>query len=221
MKARQNLLTCATILLLFSSQGTALAAVSAVNERGLSAATAHVNNGNYATAYKHFLRMAQHGCPYSQCIVGIMYQKGIGVKKDAQEAMRWFEKSAAQGFPDAEHRLGKIHLDGQDVARDTDVAAQWLEKAARHGEVEAQYELGKLDVTERSSKALKEGRAWLQEAASHGYAQAKELAEKLPPLPGGNAPVASNRAAQGFSNLQTSWVGYGSVVKSLEATTSQ
>ena len=34
---------------------------------------------------------------------------GIGVKKDLQEAEKWFQKAAAQGNNDAKNNLEKMH----------------------------------------------------------------------------------------------------------------
>ncbi len=214
MKSKTCFYFCIIILLLVVSHASARAAA---NEQKLDRAAVCVKNKDYKTAYRQFKRMAQHGCPYSQCVVGIMHQKGVGTKKDGKTAAYWFEKSAAQGYNEAEYRLGKLHLEGNGVPRNVELAAHWLERAAQHGVVEAQYELGKLDVTERSAQAFNEGRAWLNEAASHGFSKAVELAGKLPPVPAGQTPVALQGVAQGVSNIKQSWDGYGQVASSLDA----
>lgn len=207
---------CALFLFLLISNSASQAVVT---EQKLDRASLSIKNRDYKTGYKQFKRMAQHGCPYSQCIVGIMRQKGIGTEKDTPKAAYWFEKSAMQGYEDAELRLGKLNLAGDGIPRNIEMAAHWLEKAAQHGVVEAQYELGKLDVTERSAQAFNEGRAWLQEAASHGFNQAIELVKQLPPIPmpPGQSPVALTGLAQGVSNIKTSWNGYGDVANSLDS----
>ena len=42
--------------------------------------------------------------------MGIAYEKGLGLKKDLKEALKWYEKSAEQGHLEAKaalKRLGK------------------------------------------------------------------------------------------------------------------
>jgi TPR repeat protein len=147
-----------------------------------------------------------------------MHEKGIGAKQDIKQAIYWFQQSAAQGFADAEHRLGKIYASGKDTPRDVQLATHWLKRAARHGVIEAQYELGKLGVTERGAQVLEAGRDSLKKTASQGFVKARELAEKLPPvpMPGGSSQPASNPAGTGLSNIKEAWQGYASVANSLD-----
>jgi TPR repeat protein len=49
-------------------------------------------------AVEWFRRGADAGHPGSMYSLGLMYQKGRGVAKDAAEALRWFEKAAAGGY---------------------------------------------------------------------------------------------------------------------------
>ncbi len=41
-----------------------------------------------------------------QCNLGLCYQTGRGVQKDAREAVKWFIKSRDQSQQDAQHNLG-------------------------------------------------------------------------------------------------------------------
>ena len=88
--------------------------------------------------------MAKHGCPYSQCLVGIMRQNGTGSKKSAAQAKYWFQKSAKQGFADAEHRLGLMYYKGDGIKKNLVLAKLWLTKAANHGVEEAKELLAKI-----------------------------------------------------------------------------
>jgi TPR repeat protein len=47
-------------------------------------------NGDYATALKEFLPLATQGNPDAQLNLGVMYQQGLGVRKDYKEAVRWY-----------------------------------------------------------------------------------------------------------------------------------
>src|ERR1700677_341897 len=52
--------------------------------------------GDYAAAYKEWKPLADKGDASAQCNLGIMYEKGLGVGKDASEALRLFQLAAEQ-----------------------------------------------------------------------------------------------------------------------------
>ena len=60
-----------------------------------------------AEAAKWFQKSAQAGHPKAQYRLGLLYEQGTGVEKDAAKAFEWFTKAAAQGDPDAAKKLGK------------------------------------------------------------------------------------------------------------------
>jgi TPR repeat protein len=64
-------------------------------EEGYQAA----NKGSYAKAYKEFHAAAEKGDARAQYSLAVMYNDGIGVKKNPVEAGIWFQKAAAQGHP--------------------------------------------------------------------------------------------------------------------------
>ncbi len=186
------------------------AAQNIASEEDLNRATRSVAHKHYKTAYRRFRKLAQHGCPYSQCIVGIMHQKGIGADKNGTQAVYWFEKSAAQGWKDAEHRLGLMHLNGDGIAKNVKTGAHWLSMAASHGMNEAQDELSKLEA---------EGKYNVQKVASEGFNEVRQLSEEFPSVPTGQTSEP-NAYSQGLENLQKSWTGYVDVVKNLDAASS-
>jgi TPR repeat protein len=69
--------------------------VCAGYEEGYQAA----NKGSYSIAFKEFKAAAEKGDARAQYSLAVMYNDGIGTKKDPDEAMLWFRKSAAQGHP--------------------------------------------------------------------------------------------------------------------------
>ena len=71
-----------------------------------------------------------------------MYQNGWGVKKDFQEAVKWFCKAAEQGHPAGQRMLGRMHEFGRGVTRNYAEAVCWYRRAAEQGERSAQYDLG-------------------------------------------------------------------------------
>jgi hypothetical protein len=139
MKHRQEktlliLITClATIVFTLPVANAKVSSIRTVDTIRLNEAGNLISSKHYYSGYVKFKNMAKHGCPFSQCIVGLMYQKGLGVKKSSAQALYWFQKSAQQGFADAEHRLGLMYYHGDGVTKNLTLARQWLSKAADHG----------------------------------------------------------------------------------------
>jgi TPR repeat protein len=88
----------ALLALLFMSVPTM---VQAGYEEGYQAA----NKGAYTTAFKEFKTAAEKGDARAQYSLAVMYNDGIGVKKNPDEALIWFRKAAAKGHPMAKEVL--------------------------------------------------------------------------------------------------------------------
>ncbi|MBI4024734.1 MAG: sel1 repeat family protein [Verrucomicrobia bacterium] len=85
---------------------------------------------------------AEKGDAEAQSILGTMYQNGWGIKKNLQEAVKWYGKAAAQGNPTGQRMLGRMHEFGCGVARNDGEAIHWYRRAAEQGYPSAQYDLG-------------------------------------------------------------------------------
>ena len=57
------------------------------------------NKGAYTTAFKEFKTAAEKGDARAQYSLAVMYNDGIGIKKNPDEAMIWFRKAASNGHP--------------------------------------------------------------------------------------------------------------------------
>ena len=77
-------------------------------------------------------RSAEAGDPWGQTLLGIYYQGGVGVEKDANQALEWFTKAANQDFADAQYHLGRMYESGQGTPQDYGAAVAWYRKAADH-----------------------------------------------------------------------------------------
>jgi TPR repeat protein len=86
--------------------------------------------GDYATALKEFLPLAESGQTSAEAAVGQMYFEGKGVKPDMKEAARWLEPAASKGNARAQFLLGKLYLSGEGVAAPDPAKAAALTKAA-------------------------------------------------------------------------------------------
>ena len=97
---------------------------------------------DYQTTFKLYLHLAEQGVASAQFNLGLMYYKGLGVKQDNVEAVKWFRKAAKQGEASAQFSLGAMYYKGQGVKQDDVEAVKWYRKAAKQGEASAQLNLG-------------------------------------------------------------------------------
>jgi hypothetical protein len=216
---RQMRILCLVFCL--ASMPLASATIRSVDTKRLDQASSYAYHKNYSAAYSHFKQMADKGCPYSQCILGLMHKKGLGVSKDPGKAAAWFEMSAHQGFADAERWLGHMYLTGEGVAKDQKTGTQWLRKAASQGVAEAQWELGNLYIKSDAPREVAEGKEWLKKAASASLQKVEETAASLPPITANSYQGSPNSYSTGVSNIQQAWGGYANVAKALQGTASQ
>lgn len=120
------------------------------------------------------LEAAEGGDAKSQLILGLAYQKGIGVEQDASEAVRWYQKAAEQGHPMAQCNLACSYAFGEGVRSDMKEAARWYLKAAESHFWPAQFNLGFLyDRGFGVRRDEDDSLHWYREAAVKGFAPAQ------------------------------------------------
>jgi TPR repeat protein len=66
-----------------------------------------------------------------------MYQNGLGVAKNAKEAVKWYRKAAEQGDAGAQSNLGSMYAKGDGVAEDKLNAYAWWSLAKAQGDSSA------------------------------------------------------------------------------------
>ena len=118
--------------------------------------------GDYATAAKLFLEVAEKGDHRAMYALGSMYAGGTGLEKNYKEAFKWFSRAAKYGRFDAQYKLGLMYEQGVGVAQNYKRAARIYNKAAKKGHAHAQFKLGLLfakghGVKQSNAKAY----AWL------------------------------------------------------------
>jgi len=89
--------------------------------------------GDYATAYREFLPLAEQGDAEAQNNLGAMYVNGKGVLQDYAEALKWFRLAAEQGVAGAQNNLGVMYYEGKGVLQDYKQAYAWWNLAAAQG----------------------------------------------------------------------------------------
>lgn len=87
---------------------------------------------------------AASGEAEAQLVLGMRYQDGDGVIKNATEAARWFGLAAQQGLVEAQYRYGLALLEGRGVVQDFKAAFDWIKQTAERGYAPAQLTLGEL-----------------------------------------------------------------------------
>ena len=90
----------------------------------------------YLEAYEIFLQISKDGDYYAQYALATMYEKGLGIDPNDEEALRWYRAAAEQDYLFAQIALAEIY-DGKDDAE----AARWYRAAAEKGHAIAQINL--------------------------------------------------------------------------------
>ena len=57
------------------------------------------------------LKSAEAGNAKAQCDLGVCYYDGLGIDKDYNKSMEWFDKSAKQGYAEAQFRMAGFMTD--------------------------------------------------------------------------------------------------------------
>ena len=130
--------------------------------------------GDYETAAKEFLPLANNGDHRAMYALGSMYSAGHGVPQDFTEAFKWFQRAAKYGRPDAEYKIGLLYLNGLGTEKDARKAINWFGRSAKKGFANAQFRIGEmyasgLAVQQNYVKAY----AWLTIALEQGITDAK------------------------------------------------
>jgi TPR repeat protein len=99
--------------------------------------------GDFVTAKRLWLPLAERGEANAQTGLARMYFLGQGVKVNLAAALDWCREAAAKGLPAAQYQLGQIYEHPWDPQiRDLTEAVKWYRKAADQGHTDAQDELG-------------------------------------------------------------------------------
>jgi TPR repeat protein len=101
--------------------------------------------GDAGEAFHWFLTASEKGHPEAQYNLALAYERGLGVTRNRQQALRWLNKSAKAGNADAQYMLGLLLLDRGPTRPDSAAvqsAMAWFTKAANAGNARAMYQLG-------------------------------------------------------------------------------
>ena len=135
---------------------------------------------DYASAYRIWKPLADRGDASAQFNLGILHQRGLGIRRDLSEAFRLFRRAAEQGLPQAEVELGRMYARGWGTAQRFGDAFLWFEKAAEQGDSDAERNLGWLyDQGYGVPRDYKIAAKWYRAAADRGDAEGQYALARL------------------------------------------
>lgn len=124
-------------------------------------------------SFEKALADAKEGKADAQFILAKMYQGGVGVTKNSEEAFKWITEAAKQNYIDAQYVLGDMYLHGEGVKKDENEASKWFLLAATKNHALAQYTLGWMHLhCSGVKKNEKEANKWFLLAATQNCALA-------------------------------------------------
>ncbi|KAF0803270.1 putative TPR repeat protein [Alcanivorax xiamenensis] len=129
--------------------------------------------GRFASAVHEWYADAERGEPKAQFALGMMFERGRGVRKDMEEAHKWYRLAAENNFPDAQIRLAQLYMVGA-LDGGAQEGKKWYARAAAGGSALAQFMLGLLYLEGRGVESdEKQAAHWFELAANQGYAPAQ------------------------------------------------
>jgi len=132
--------------------------------------------------FKQLLQQAAAGDAYAQLNVGAAYDNGLGVDRDIDKALFWYQKAAEKGVAEAQFNLAHL-LVTQELSATT--AAEWMRKAADQGMVDAEYLMGVIYAEGLGVEMDKaEARRWLKKAIAKGHDEAAQFLREMDQPPG-------------------------------------
>ncbi|MBS1994266.1 MAG: sel1 repeat family protein [Cyanobacteria bacterium SZAS LIN-3] len=84
---------------------------------------------HYTEAARHFEQAAILGLVDAQYELGMLYEKGMGVRTDSAKARSLYEKAAKQNHIQAIEKMAEFVSEGIGGHKNLDEARQWSEKA--------------------------------------------------------------------------------------------
>ena len=130
--------------------------------------------GEYEEAREVWSQLARDGDVDAQFNLGTLYENGLGVAPDAEQAARWYRAAASRRVDLARLALARLQRIGALEPEPDEDQIKLLETAARRGLAEAQFELGVaydhgIGVTQNHATAA----GWYHRAAEQGLTDAQ------------------------------------------------
>ena len=121
------------ILLMMFALINGYAALAEEGEDLMKRAYLAYTQGNYDKAHTYWSLEAEKGNAFAHMNLGYLYQRGLGVPKDASNSVVWYRKAAQLGLADAQYQLGLMYELGIGVNADIWEAEVWYQRATDQG----------------------------------------------------------------------------------------
>lgn len=99
---------------------------------------------DFGQAVRWYKKAADGGLSSAQNILGICYDKGLGVGQNYKTSFYWYKQAAMQDDVSALFNLGNCYFSGKGVERDAEKGAEFIARAAEKGDIEAYSYLGNM-----------------------------------------------------------------------------
>ncbi len=135
---------------------------------------------DYQTAARLLGSLARKGNPVAQFRLGVLYLRGLGVKRNFKRAAAWFRRAAVQGNVRAMVNLGTLHASGRGVRKSNTAAFQWFRRAALRGDSLGMVKLGTMYANgEGVRRNDVTAYVWFALAAARGFRRADGLRDQV------------------------------------------
>lgn len=127
--------------------------------------------------FSFILKAANQGWGVAQKNAAVLFDQGVGTKKNESEALRWFRLAAESGSAEAQGILGERCMGGTGLLPLDEVQAiHWFEQAAAQDHVTAMVNLGKIYARGNKTPIDRErAHYWWNRAAGRGNEEARQL----------------------------------------------
>jgi uncharacterized protein len=130
--------------------------------------------GRYLTAMDLALPRAQLGDPAAQTLVAEILDRGLGVKRDRDQAMFWYEQSANGGDPTGMFKYAILLMERSRSKDDRIKADELMKKSADLGNASAQFNYAQVLVADSpGEKGLRAALPYYEKSAEQGIADAQ------------------------------------------------
>lgn len=137
--------------------------------QGTARASGAVATDGKDAEFATLLEAANAGKVEAQMRLATAYSRGLSVKQDQQEAVRWWTRAAGQGEVQAMFLLGLVSEGVTGLHPDATAAMEWYGKAASKGHIHALNRLGGIHLEGKwTARSPEKAFAYFKQAADLG-----------------------------------------------------
>lgn len=151
--------------------------------------------GYYLSALRIAEPLAHLGDAAAQTLMGELYLRGLGVKRNDEEAARWYRLASEAGVSEAQFRYAVMLIEGEGVAADPAAARELMHRAADGGNPEAAFNYAQMLIQASPTGGFAEATGYFRTAAEAGVADAQYALSQLYAF-GQGVPEQSDPAAR-------------------------